>query len=314
MESNISPSILSEKIIDPIITDANNSKAESFTADDTDQFDRKDDELNIPNRTTSNSERPQRKLQQQTLSSRPTKAKREALESRFRDPLPSDLSLLLPTKASMEVEIDHSGDDGFEANMESGTLLDLDRLLSKHIEIYWDGDRIFYPCTVRKRLSPSPMDPTDSSFAEFVVVYENDESLEEYTERLSLLMFSRRQSPRFASNAAPALAFSPLPITPTDSASVWRIWDGDDEDEYQRFLTQQKQQGIKVLDSLMDRKLDIYFRLNLGPVSGDKDDLLCYGCRSRCNAVRHIGKRCKVRKFFGRYSQTNSCHLRFQVE
>ena len=195
---------------------------------------------NMDNIQLSN-EKPQRKLQHQQK----VKKNKDSVESKFRDPQLNDLILTDQPNHTLG-KLDSTAKNGIDeietkdsepAAVEPPLFLDLDRLISKHIEIYWDGDRIFYPCTIVRRLSESPADFNDTAFAEYVVLYENDDSKEEYTERLSLSLLVRRQSPRLAGSTSTS-SFIPTQSIPADSASIWRLWDGDDED-YATFLQQQ---------------------------------------------------------------------------
>lgn len=195
------------------------------------------------------SEKPQRKLQQH--SQQKIKKNKETVENKFREPQINDLKLIdQPTSPPSKNDTTSRcrTDDVIETedSVESVPILDLDRLVSKHIEIYWDGDRIFYPCTILRRISESPTDLNDTTFAEYVVLYENDDSQEEYTERLSLSVLFRRQSPRFAGSISnPVSSFVPPQSISADSASIWRLWDGDDDD-YATFLQQQTKLGSRV--------------------------------------------------------------------
>jgi hypothetical protein len=50
-----------------------------------------------------------------------------------------------------------------------------EKLISKRISVYWDGDNVYYPCLVKKYISSSD---------KHMVVYENDFSGKEYPENL----------------------------------------------------------------------------------------------------------------------------------
>lgn len=196
------------------------------------------------------SEKPQRKLQQH--SQQKIKKNKEIVENKFRDPQINDLILIDQPNSSPKKNdtTNIETEDSESSPVESVPILDLDRLVSKHIEIYWDGDRIFYPCTILRRISESPIDLNDTTFAEYVVLYENDDSQEEYTERLSLAVLLRRQSPRFASSTSnPASSFVPTHSNSADSASIWRLWDGEDDD-FANFLQQQAKLGSRVSTSI----------------------------------------------------------------
>lgn len=195
--------------------------------------------------------KPQRKLQQTSSASKSTRGIKDRVESKFRDPCLQDLQIP-NTKISLPVEAFDSDEASTESTgqrtaLESPVLLDLERLVSRHIEIYWDGDRVFYPCTVIKALPPTLIDPAESQYAEVVVLYENDDSNEEYTEKLSLSAFVRRQSPRFSTSSALVSSNPSAVPVPVSSLSKWRIWDDDDDDEYEAYLVQLKKRGSQVV-------------------------------------------------------------------
>jgi len=187
-------------------------------------------------------EKRQRKLQQYQNYSKATSLT-GTIENKFRAPMLSDL--LYSTESSdetLEIIARSESPTDFPV-IDNDSLIDPNRLVSKHIEIYWDGDRLYFPCTVIKCLSSSPLDPMQCPIAEFIVIYENDDTFEEYTEQLSMSLLARRQSPRFSSSSS-SVPYAIMPITTT--ASTWRIWDGDNEEEYVKYMKQLKRRGVQV--------------------------------------------------------------------